>query len=269
MAVKVETRSCADCGQSFESRVVTKDGEEIPSDYGRQCPACRLKADQAEGQRKAEAELPRVIADQRLQWEVDSNLPYRFTDKTFANFKRQLQPKAYDTMKAYDNGQSILLMSPGIYGVGKTHLAAAVVNHIIRTGEAADIGQWNSIRRHRCPVLFISANDLVSRIKASFDRNGHGDTETEIYQRLEYVDLLIIDDVGKVRARDPSFLQGVFFRVIDHRYSNEMDLILTTNLDYAELEEHIGGASADRLREMCKGNIVRMTGKSYRIEAAK
>ncbi|GAJ02756.1 unnamed protein product, partial [marine sediment metagenome] len=40
-------------------------------------------------------------------------------------------------------------------------------------------------------------------------------------------------------------------------------------LDYPELEELIGGACADRLREMCGKNILKMSGKSYRVTKGK
>jgi DNA replication protein DnaC len=41
-------------------------------------------------------------------------------------------------------------------------------------------------------------------------------------------------------------------------------IILTTNLSLSELEAHIEGACTDRLREMCRVNIVKMAGVSYR-----
>jgi DNA replication protein DnaC len=43
-----------------------------------------------------------------------------------------------------------------------------------------------------------------------------------------------------------------------------LPIIITTNLDVVRIEEHIGGACADRLVQMCGKNFVRMTGKSYR-----
>jgi len=42
-------------------------------------------------------------------------------------------------------------------------------------------------------------------------------------------------------------------------------LILTMNLTLQELEDHIGGAPADRLREMCgRSGFITMKGESYR-----
>ena len=80
-------------------------------------------------------------------------------------------------------------------------------------------------------------------------------------------DVLILDDVGKTKPRDISFLQGVYFRIIDERYAGNKPIVLTTNLSLADLEAHIGGSCADRLNEMCgTENIVQMRGKTYRVQ---
>jgi len=103
---------------------------------------------------------------------------------------------------------------------------------------------------------------LLLRSRETYNNNG--ETENAIYKELDDVPLLVIDDVGKKQHRDYNFVMGVYYRVIDARYTSQRPIILTTNLDFKELEEHVGGASADRIREMADGNIVKMTGQSYR-----
>jgi len=117
-----------------------------------------------------------------------------------------------------------------------------------------------------CPVHLTTEQKLLNRIRQTYNqRDEEGETEEDVFSALERFHLLIIDDVGKVRPRDYSFLQGVYFRIIDDRYTEEDNIILTTNLDLAELETHIGGASSDRLREMAgKQGFIKMTGKSER-----
>ena len=159
---------------------------------------------------------------------------------------------------------SILLLSPNVYGVGKTHLVCALANKIVETAEPARLTRSLYIQKYRCPVYFITEAKLLSRIRDTYNKKD-GETEEEIYTTLQAYQLLIIDDVGKVRPRDYSFLQGVYFRIIDDRYTNEIPIILTTNLDANELEAHIGGASADRLREMFgKEGFIILKGQSYR-----
>ena len=230
---------------------------------------------EAKHRRELEVQLPGVIKEQREFW-AEGCGPGRgahFVLSTFANFKQVLQPQAFKVMSEWDEEGSIVLSSPDKYGVGKTHLAAALVNKLLETKVAAVIGQQGHIYRLECPVYFIGEVDLLARIRATFNRrkddeNG-GETEAEVFEQLNGVGLLIIDDVGKTRSRDPAFLQGVYYRLVDHRYTYESPLILLTNLTLAELEEHIGGACADRLREMCDGRLVIMKGQSYRIPPKK
>ncbi|GAJ01634.1 unnamed protein product [marine sediment metagenome] len=193
-----------------------------------------------------------------------------FIEKSFENFERERQPKAYDAVKGCRD-KSLVLLSPGIYGLGKTHLICALANQLLQTEEPAYFQRDSYyIIRRKCPVFFITEPKLLSRIRQTFNRKyDDAETEDDVYCALARFPLLIIDDVGKVRPRDYSFLQGVYFRIVDDRYVQEQNIILSTNLDFSELEEHIGGAVADRLREMCGKNILRMSGKSYRVDKSK
>ena len=270
--LRKENRTCA-CGAEFIAHIKVVDGEDV-LDGLTICGDCRAKADAAERREKRLAQIPEAERDQQGVWEEQSNLPAKFANKTFGDFDRKLQPQAYDAVKKYNHNwdgddppHSLILLSPDLYGVGKTHLVAALLNKIIETDSKLFVNPDGSFRRKPCPVYFTVENTLLSRIRQTYNHKQGDDTETEedIYKRLERYALLVIDDVGKVRPRDYSFLQGVYFRIIDDRYSNDMPIILTTNLSFTELENHIGGASADRLREMCGDtNFIVMKGKSYR-----
>lgn len=253
--------SCAKCGKEFETWI--RDNKPLSTI----CLECRRKEQDAEEQQKAELKLPEIMEEQRWVWVEQCNISVKFLNKSFDDFEQKLQPKAYQAMKAYNGESSILLLSPDTYGVGKTHLIAALLNHIIETEKPAYIGRFNHIERHSCPVYYTTETQLLARIRRTFelDKRGDGETESDVYRQLETVELLALDDVGKVRPRDYSFTQGVYFRVVDSRYNSELPIVIATNLNFVEFEEHIGGASADRLREMCgKGNIVVMQGQSYR-----
>lgn len=256
---------CATCGKEYLATVWASGDTETSPDPD--CPDCR-EARRA----KAEAEagqnhLERARQQRRLMWRSQSGLPPRFLLKTFENFERGLQPRAYDAVRCLE--RSLVLYSPGVYGVGKTHLVSALANLAIQTQDPiidsrAAPGLY---RFHPCPVLYTTEQKLLAQVRATYSRQSGdgGKTEEDIYGALERPYYLIIDDVGKVRPRDPSFLQSVLFRIIDDRYGARTKLLLTTNLDLGELEEHLGGASADRLREMCgKSGFIKMTGKSYR-----
>lgn len=262
-----ENRTCA-CGKEFGTWVKEVDGK-VEIKGSTVCWVCSEKEHQRERKEKLLVTLPQVQEEQKEVWLDTCNLPVLFINKTFANFERKLQPKAYDIMKKYDGEKSIILLSPDIYGVGKTHLLAALINNLIETGTAAAVTtDGYFIRKYPCPVYFTAENTLLSRIRATYNRRREDDeaeTEEDIFQQLENYAHLLIDDVGKVRPRDYSFLQGTYFRIIDYRYTNQLPIIITTNLSLTELETHVGGACADRLLEMAgKENFIVMSGSSYR-----
>jgi len=241
------------------------DGSELPPD--RLCPACKRKERERQDIERYKQDLEDAKELQLEKWFDECGVPGIFIEKSFADFESELQPKAFDAVKGWMD-TSLVLLSPGVYGVGKTHLVCALAEHLLRTKDKAVFRPTSySIQRLQCPVTFTTESKLLARIRNTFNRGDdyEAETEAEVYKSLAKFPLLIIDDVGKVRPRDYSFLQGVYFNIIDDRYVNEQYIILTTNLDYTEIEEHIGGASADRLREMCgKNGFIKMTGKSYR-----
>lgn len=213
--------------------------------------------------------LKSVQDEMSAMWIKASNIPGKYQYATFEGFDQQLQPKAYKAVKNFDwesgSGESLVLLSPGIYGVGKTHLVCALLNESIKNDNKKAVIENGMIRKYRCPFFYTTENELLRRIRDTFNHKDEGETEQDVYKKITGGLLLVIDDVGKVRSRDLSFTQGVYFNIVDQLYSEEKALILTTNLDYGELEQHIGGACADRLREMCgKDGFIKMSGKSYR-----
>ena len=263
------------CGATFDAwRVQRHDGTIYPGNE--KCQKCQAIDDNARRKVEAEKQLTDTVQTVTCYWEDDSNVPPLFRLKTFENYETKLQPKAVSAIKKLQwkfdeetmKTASLVLLSPGVYGVGKTHLVCALVNKSIETEKKAYLNDYMNVQTIRCPVYFTTENELLRRIRATYDHKDGGETEEDIYKKLSRFDLLIVDDVGKVRPRDLTFLQGVYFNIIDQRYTDADAIILTTNLDYSELESHIGGACADRLREMCgKDGFVKMSGSSYRQRA--
>jgi DNA replication protein DnaC len=277
MAWKNEAMKCSDCGKDFQGRFAIIDGvERFRSDT---CPECQEENTRKERRAEAERELQQAIVNRRTAWREEANLPGMFATKTLDGFNKALQPKAFKAISEYPGKGpgSLVLYSPDLYGVGKTHLVCALVNRLLADEVPARLTQYLSIQEMCCPAHFTTEPHLLDRIRGTFSGRGEVEkewrlrgssrpvTDEDIYQEMSKVRLLVVDDVGKVRPRDSSFLQGVYYRIIDGRYTAGLPVILTTNLSLAELETHIGGASADRLREMCGGkNFIKLSGKSYR-----
>ncbi len=262
MISKTVDAVCGKCGISYQAKVHTINGKEYG--FTERCPDCHEKERREQEREALLKELEQVEQSEREVWIDEYNVPGFFREKTFDNFDRKLQPRAFKALFDWKEG-SLVLFSPDSYGVGKTHLVCALANRLIATEESVRIINNEWVKRVKCPVYFTTENRLRARIRQTFNKQENGETDEGIYNLLSNYRMLIIDDVGKVRPRDYSFLQGVYFRVIDDRYVTERDIILTTNLDLTELEEHVGGPSADRLRAMVgKAGFINMAGKSYR-----
>ena len=147
----------------------------------------------------------------------------------------------------------------GQVGTGKTHTAwAAVVAWCIKTGTIPRAEpREHAFGINRPNVIFTRMTDLLDDLRP-------GDDSRQRIRDCQNAALLIIDDVG---AEKPSeWTQERFYSVIDHRYANQLPLIVTSNLPPAKLAEQVGERSASRLAEMCE--VVAMTGTDRRRPAA-
>ncbi len=203
-------------------------------------------------------------AKRRQIWLTQSGLPEALRSKSFANFNPKKQPAAY---QAVCSGpiRSLILYSPNAFGVGKTHLLAGLVNRVITESEPFPFKADKYMGLGApCPVYYTTEFDLVRRLRSVYDPE-HKETEAEIYQQLESVNVLIIDDVGKVQPQNPAFVQGIYYQIMDVRYLNNKPLIISTNLTLEELGVHVGGAAEDRLFGLCSDeDTIGMMGESYR-----
>ena len=98
----------------------------------------------------------------------------------------------------------------GPYGTGKTHLAYAVANRMLELGKAVHIA---------------SMPELLKTL-----REGIGDKKVDANKRLtlmEECDTLIVDDLGTENQTGWAIEQ--IFLIFNHRYTNRMPMLITTN----------------------------------------
>lgn len=272
-----EKTTCVKCGS-----VATVYHQELPDGtvrtWGgdRLCNSCRRK--ELDEQRYAQmiSELPTEQNMRQELW-LEQLIPVKYVLSDFENYDKSVQPVAYSLAKKYcdalgndDDGYLCMLMM-GDYGTGKTHLMMAMIKSVIEKLPKV------SIRREKdgnpkkiiypCPVEYLTEASLLKRIRDTYNSNSEI-SEEEVYEKLFNKSLIMIDEVGKVRPRDMSFTQSVYFNIIDHCYNNYNRLVISTNLNIQTLPEHIGGACASRLTEMCSGYIVNMKPGDYRLKKA-
>lgn len=204
------------------------------------CKLCRDEA-QAEAERsKAEARA-KELRDRELQERLgQSNLPLRFQGKTFANFEPHCA-KAADALakcRSYAEGFGLVmergqcLIMTGKVGTGKTHLAAAIANHLIH-------------ERKDYP-LFASVSQAVRSIKETWQKSSEH-TESEVMQWFVEPDLLILDEIGVQFGSETEKM--LIFEIVNKRYESIKPTVVLSNLTLAEISQVMGDRVVDRLRE--------------------
>ena len=141
-------------------------------------------------------------------------------------------------------------------GTGKTTTASALLNeyllrHYIGTLKRGEVPKQR-------PVYFLDVNELQTKYN-EFNRPKVPDNIAEkaaniYYQSIEkakHTEFVVLDDIG-VRDSSTGF-RGDLHSVINHRTTNRMTTIYTSNVPILELPEVFGEKRlADRVRDMCE-----------------
>ena len=138
----------------------------------------------------------------------------------------------------------------GDVGTGKTTLAMLVSKSAIEAGHSAAI---------------YSLPRLLARIRRTYDDAAGELSYLDFFNRLTSVDLLHIDDLGAEKRSD--WVLEQLYAIVDERYVTNRAMVVTTNLDVAELEAQIGPRTVSRLVEIC-GDPLPLFGDDQRYRVA-
>jgi DNA replication protein DnaC len=119
-------------------------------------------------------------------------------------------------------------------GTGKTTLAMLVSRRALESGRS---------------VAIYSLPKLLARIRRTYDAEAGEQSYIEFFERLTQVDLLHLDDLGAENRTEWVIEQ--LYALVNERYESQRTLVVTTNLDQAELEQQIGERVVSRLVEIC------------------
>lgn len=130
-------------------------------------------------------------------------------------------------------GDGLLLM--GAVGAGKTHMAAAIVRHLVESGHGA---------------RFTRAADFYSMIRDTYTKredppSGRWLTERELIHRETTVDYLVLDDLGSGNLSDHE--RRCTLELIDQRVNDLLPTIVTSNWSLKDISEKLDERVASRL----------------------
>ena len=115
----------------------------------------------------------------------------------------------------------------GTYGVGKTHLAAAIANYRVKQGQ---------------PALFVVVPDLLDYLRDTFNPQ----STATFYQRFEEVrraPLLVLDDLGTESATQ--WAREKLYQIFDYRYNARLPTVITTATPIEELDPRLATRMLD------------------------
>ena len=185
-----------------------------------------------------------------------ARIPPRYTKCSFKSFKSAPGTSqdnalllAQNLVNDFPVDRGLLFMGPA--GVGKTHLAVAIIRGLIEKGFAG---------------IFCEFGSLLKEIQDSYNPISKS-SELKVLAPIYQTDVLVLDELGATIPTD--WVRDTMYQIINKRYNDQKLTIFTTNYSDARgsdkeqvLEDRIGTRLRSRLYEMCKKVV--MDGGDYR-----
>lgn len=175
------------------------------------------------------------------------DVPTRFHGSHIGNFSDGVQKQVGEI-----NPVGYFISGPA--GVGKTHLAVAIMKRMIALG-IGDVLSVGSKVRIGTSALFTTCPEFLGRIMSGFQT---GKAE-EMLLGVQKKKILLLDDLGAEKSSEWTF--SALYRVVSHRYDNFLPIIVTSNLSLKEID-----AWEPRIASRLSGlKVIMMQGKDKRI----
>ena len=223
------------------------------------CPLCDdtgWKTIEVDGvPRVTRCDCVRESATTRLM--AEARIPRRYQHCDFVNYTGYNEQLTKALQHAKRLAESFPVVDKGLFlqgppGVGKTHLAVAVLRQVVRTRGARG--------------LFYDTRDLLRVIRSTYDPVNRIQ-EMDVLRPVIEADLLVLDDLGAEKTSE--WVEETLNLIVNSRYSEKRTTVFTSNYDDNpdptdpdSLLFRIGFRMRSRLHEMCE--FLYLDGADYR-----
>ena len=152
--------------------------------------------------------------------------------KVESSFSQERFTQLYQAARAFADNPEGWLVFLGSNGCGKTHLACAIANHRLDSGE---------------PVFYIGVADLMDHLRSAFSPSSEI-TYDELFEQVKNVPLLVLDDLALESATP--WAKEKLEQLLNHRFNARMATVITSDVALGKLDERLRGRFADE--EFCK-----------------
>jgi len=188
---------------------------------------------------------------QEYSWSQGFELQKEMTFKNFDSKRlnlpvdqRQNLGAAYQVALQYAESPEGWLVFQGVNGCGKTHLAAAIVNHRYETKK---------------PAIFVVVPEFLDHLRKTFNPESKVSYD-QLFEAAKNASLLVLDDYGEQSATP--WAQEKLYQVINYRYNARLGTVITTSLALDEIESRISSRLVDPRISM----VINITAPDYRGE---
>jgi DNA replication protein DnaC len=181
------------------------------------------------------------------------NLPAKLQTMTFESFEAE-RPElakleqesltyAFNAASNYAKKPEGWLVLMGDEFCGKTHLAAAVANNLLKQKES---------------VLFVTVPELLDHLRSTFAPDSTLDYD-DLFESVKTVPFLVLDDLG-AHSSTP-WARDKLFQIVNHRYNSMLPLIVTMRSDLTNTA--LDSRLAARLGDNTSSNMAMMKVRGY------
>jgi DNA replication protein DnaC len=212
--------------------------------FARRLCGCERAAFDAQQLRQLQEEQRQVRVLLTYTWLGRARSEPALAEKTFATYQSERQPEAYELAQAFALDPMGTLALYGSYGIGKTHLLAAIANGVAAAGGTCRFAS------------------VVSLFDALQERIQLGQDYHELLRKAIEAPLLVLDDLDKLKPSE--FREETLYKILNGRSTAGLPMAFSANRAPNELVRWIGEAGRSRL--MAGLIPVPMNGLDYRLE---